>query len=428
MATRTRETGERVEGVFPYGELQFSEEMLHFYPRSVSTRDVTPTVIGQGVICDTRKSITDSCRSGRRNNGCSHDKRFPFALELPTFVGRLNWSDGDFPSYETWYRTKGTMSSVSGSYTIDSHLGESGWPDSFDVPIDWSSHVTEVGNRLDGSMKASTNVLVILGELAETVAMLKNPFGLLTTNWSRRLAGSGTLRQHLKAGANIWLEKKYGWDNFIRDFDAMSKALHDADAHIQYLQSSLGKSVSNAARQFDAKTYTPPIEVIGSAINGIAVKVTSLRAERVATFSADLLRGEHYRILSRGTYARQRVGSGLLIPALWDLVPMSFVVDWFVDVQRYLKTSLAYSGAYDIRNVCYSTKITWFASLEITRKIMLYGGVAREDVQVIHEIPIRELYTRNVGFPPSTESAGIFSGLNLTHLADAAALIGQRVL
>lgn len=422
---RTRSRGYELESHKLDGTVTTTQTRVSYFPTFRENRLIVSPLAATGVKFSNLSQISDSIMTPNRFNGCAHDRYYPFVVALDGDSILDTPLNSELPANQ-WITVGSKSDPIYGSYSIDSHLGSNGWP-TIAAPIDWSTLVTDVGARLDGSMTASTNMLVVVGELAETIGMFKNPFGLLTTNWSRALAKGKTLRQLSKAGANVWLEYKYGWKNFFLDFNATLKAAGEARKHVEYLMSTRDAYSSVGKSQHDESTYSLPLRTIGSVANGAAVTVSDLRIVRDATFSLDILRGEAFRVLSQPMYMMQRLGTNQLIPALWDLVPMSFVVDWFVDLQRYLKLNLAYSGMHNLRNIGYSVKTSWFASLIVDCELQGWAGHTKGVQGCYPEQLVRKLYTRSAGFPPQTESEGIFGGLNLVHLADASALVAQRI-
>jgi hypothetical protein len=120
-----------------------------------------------------------------------------------------------------------------------------------------------------------------------------------------------------------------------------------------------------------------------------------------------------------------------IVSASWELVPFSFVIDWFTDHFRVLAgrgdtfatmEALAPMPEYVISNGCWSVKTRTEAKNAVHQTIAGYtGGFTGQIAATV----VEESYVRSIGLPP--DSGGVISPhLNLVRLTDGCALL--RVL
>ena len=125
--------------------------------------------------------------------------------------------------------------------------------------------------------------------------------------------------------ANHWVEFQYGWKPLLQDTfgaaDLLSRHISDDSWH----------HAIHSSGTADDKSYT-------SALNGAnrtnALTVRTTKCRMAARYRMD-------------SAARAVLGAtGISNPALlaWELLPWSFVVDWFVPVGNYLESLDAFSG------------------------------------------------------------------------------------
>jgi len=184
--------------------------------------------------------------------------------------------------------------------------------------------------------------LVFLGELGETLHMLRRPaFGLqklvkdfVDTLKKRKRSAP---KQWKKNIGEIWLEQSFGWNPLIADSrDAVSayKALTDPSR-----QHSTRISVGRA-KYFDTTASLPATEKPGYKWQSIYPiqnrNVAGRKTERVTI---------RYRAAVRPQVEAPTWGTNMslfgfspqeFVPALWELLPWSFLIDYFTNVGELL--------------------------------------------------------------------------------------------
>lgn len=195
----------------------------------------------------------------------------------------------------------------------------------------------------------------------------------------------------------LWLEINFGWAPLIDDIRAMCAVMSQSVPVDKITASSLGAVDYN--RSYDSMTES-------------AYGVKRLRYQsRVETINPNLL-------------LAKQLGLTNPLQVAWDAVPMSFVVDWFLPVNKYL-------GQFDA-----SLGIT-LGSLVTSKKVEIYGKdsgtiiYSPREIRVYSESSYALLFRREVsGFPPIpsfTDRLSLPSG-SLWQAATTAALATTQLI
>jgi hypothetical protein len=367
------------------------------------------------------QSFTDTHGGSELYNPASHQALSPLqcAIQLATK------ETAELPGYlpiGIWYTLKHDLGLFKTNYSFVDGFNPAVIPNPSLPGIDWTTIVNTVGDQLDGHMSADSNILVTLAESAKTIQMVKEPFRLLKHDWrktSKRLSASVLA----KGGANVWLSWRYGWMQLYRDVVAFATIKRRIQEHINFLSQTRGSWQSLAKSQVDYGTCSP---IQGSPNVGFWLE-PSINVVRRATFSLDIFRSEQATRFTNFELFLQASGAYDILFALWDLVPFSFIVDWFVDIGNWISSGPIYWNRFKLRKMGYSVKTTYNCKLRVGSIAANWQGSTEP---VYHDAPEYvgyKTYYRTPGFPPDTSGVGLFGGLNLTHLADSAAIIAQRM-
>lgn len=128
-------------------------------------------------------------------------------------------------------------------------------------------------------------------------------------------------RQRVKTPANLWLEFHFGWKPLIQDIGTS----------VDVLQSDFSLRTLRQAAKVEY-----PIQVVEDNTNYYTT--TNIIRKYRYTIRANV------QVTNPNLYLANRLG--LTNPALvvWDAVPFSFVVDWFVPVGQFLSSFTEYLG------------------------------------------------------------------------------------
>jgi len=235
-----------------------------------------------------------------------------------------------------------------------------------------------------------------------------------------------------KQSANTYLTTVFGILPAIRDVQDALKAHSTVSSRLRYLRRNAGKFVPIRAKRelsrMSESELTPPDPVPGAWEN-IMWQTTKHSSTAVISalgrVRADLSHGSDW-----AAYL-QYFGINKVVGLAWELIPFSFVVDWFTNVQERLNslTRLRTGGPFtEFRNICHSIKLHHQESLFlIPGKDNVYGYscISPTSPLLIAKRDIVD-YNRSLGIP-DTSGVVDFSALGLFHAMTGAALIVQRV-
>lgn len=375
---------------------------------------------------DDRKTISYGVGRGRANS-CNHVMRVPykFVVAIPPCnrVPNMNQMNTVY-----WYEYKNRCSTLSGQLSIQGMNGGGALPTTGLPGCDWNSLVDQVGQQLDGRMLSSQNMLVSISQVMQTVGMFKNPLQLRKL---RRLVGTGKpLSKVYRMPANQWLEFQFGWKPLVADIKALYNVWSEVRQHQAFLKSAVDKFTSIASRN-QREIVNPNLTGLTakSVFGGRGTFTLNPKCSRVIArdcFSLDLRRTAAMASWSTMDQVFSRLGCRDVVEALWDLVPFSFVVDWFTHVNRFIEQRSIEWNRFDIRFMCYSSKVEHHVYLEVP--YMLINAFGNDYGTVITDPAcVQKSYVRASGFPPNSSTVGLFGHLSQTQLADLAALIVQRI-
>lgn len=159
--------------------------------------------------------------------------------------------------------------------------------------------------------------MVALAELQKTLSMLRRPLSGLI-QYIQMYKKKHRHGSFLKAAESSWLELRYGWRPFLYDMDAILKSLNKVrgDRHTaratrvaDWSSSKVPSTVGAGGLSFNIRTQTQ--------------RVDSVRAGYLYQIGIDNLDVYGFRWSD--------------IPGTaWDLVPFSFVADWFFNTNDFI--------------------------------------------------------------------------------------------
>lgn len=241
------------------------------------------------------------------------------------------------------------------------------------------------------------------GNLRGAADRLGLDFNSLRRPLKRRFA-SDKQTDNLQRAADAWLELTYGWKPLIQD--AYGSALTLAKAHDENRLRPQVLRTSVRAKSADLVRSGSESLVENSSIKYDFSAKATVRFTRSASVTADNL--------------------GLTNPALlaWELLPYSFVIDWFLPVGNYLAGSSSLSNL-----VFHSGSTNQFLRTLYSRDLSGYVDIGNERV-IYHGVSASGSdieFTRSPlsGFPanPLPRFKNPFSG---SHFASAIALLKSR--
>lgn len=206
----------------------------------------------------------------------------------------------------------------------------------------------------------------ILADFGKTLSMLRHPFRKATDYATRMVASRNRLMKRksmtlLKATGQTWLEYRYGWRPLIQDtHEVVRQATKLRAASDRRFQVARGGASSERSitLSIDTKIYSDAYAVVGT-----RTLTEKVRANAGVMFST--------RPSSIGERVSSALGLGArdVLPTAWELVPFSFVADWFVNIGDWLE---AISPRSDI-----SVRSSWCTVVTELTSSMAGGTISR---------------------------------------------------
>jgi hypothetical protein len=269
---------------------------------------------------------------------------------------------------------------------------------------------------------------VVLGELRQTLQMLRNPAqglrrlvddqrGILMRIRAQRRLGSIILHKRKIAEnlADAWLELQFGWRPFLSDVDGALKAL---DVY------TTGQSVLTRRITAMHETYVEGTEAVEYQGESFAYMVVHSRVDnRIIVVHRGAMRVEAQH---PGSMDPKLIGFSPkdFLPTAWELIPYSFLADYFTNIggiiygMSNLFTSLAWHNRTTIKKYTFRMWGTEYPYAPNTMRITgAYGKVVTSKTSVE-----RAKYVGH-GVPPLAFKIPGFGSLKWLNIA---ALVASR--
>jgi hypothetical protein len=172
---------------------------------------------------------------------------------------------------------------------------------------------------------------VVLGELGETLRMIKRPFKTMyddvpkyLADLNRRTRRTSNRKQLRKIVADTWLERAFGWLPLMSDIrggiDALDRLEHDKLDVRQRIrgQDMLIVPISNSQIVSDGRPYS-------------LHPYTDVFRQQDTLVQYILVGGVKLKYQNKAAFARHLLGFTLtdFVPTLYELMPWSFLIDYF---------------------------------------------------------------------------------------------------
>jgi hypothetical protein len=253
------------------------------------------------------------------------------------------------------------------------------WNSSFDMIADRATSLLQSYRRLrKGDVRGAAKALKIPQRKAQT--------------------SSKALKGGADAGS-VWLEWWFGWSPFIDDIHSAVKVLEQQFPYASVLGSGRGHIIASNETLVNTSTYLETFSGRMDARVGIHAKV------RLA--NPNLAKASQLGLVNPATVA-------------WEVIPFSFLVDWFVPVSDFLD-SFSDTVGWDFKDVIVTSK-TGGTGWSWTIKAKNYANAWHyyEDMYCTY-------FTRTVGtsLPSYLLKPNKLNGLSLTRAATSVSLLLQ---
>lgn len=191
--------------------------------------------------------------------------------------------------------------------------------------------------------RSSTNLAEGIATIKDTINLFRGPGKFL-----KHLARSGSvnikssraplkeLKSAFDKAGDTWLEGTYGWIPFIQDLIELSSIARNPQAALAKLSKPIVKDIRHTASS-------------GGDVDSSQLEHTFVITERLETTRKRLIRIEaspspSFQAMSMANKLATYLGLNDFGRLAWELVPYSFVVDWFTDLGSSVSSMGALNG------------------------------------------------------------------------------------
>lgn len=299
------------------------------------------------------------------------------------------------------------------------------------------SHLTDAGQeavvRQRALMKAdqkSVDLSVAFMERKKTADMVgKRALGILelyhaarTGNfrtfgrtWERLMGHS--FKTQWKSIPSLWLEWRYGWSPLVSDIHGSLKAIDDADKG-SYARYRVTTRASCHLENVVEDHYT---------WNSVVAGPVTFRIVGDDRFTRHTQYKVRYDFTLQNVEYRTLAACGVTDPlsTAWELIPFSFVVDWFWNVGSYLDGLNALEG-YAFKGGCQTRYTTWRYQLQCGGTKWGTNNSSSSSCYCSYNEEGMRFDRTTLSAPSSALTTG--SGLlDLRHMADSLSLLSQTL-
>lgn len=237
---------------------------------------------------------------------------------------------------------------VEGSYVNCDYQAFNNTPDQLEVAD--NKALTSIYNQINSEQRG-LQAGVAMGELGETLRMIRNPaqglsrgLGKYLDDVKRRVkltkrrrnprgstprgTQSGVTRAN-RAVADLWLEHSFGWVPLLNDIDGAFQALTKIKERDLFYRKIVRKTATiDAPTQWSTRT----------SLLGTGNCVGRFSRDKSSSVRYIVCIGMEPRTLRDASLDSFGLRPGEFIPTIWELIPYSFLIDYFTNVGDVLST------------------------------------------------------------------------------------------
>lgn len=264
-----------------------------------------------------------------------------------------------------------------------------------------SGAISSVVNQAIASSKSEVlDGLTFFAELNKTTSMVANRMNSIfkIADTVAHAAKGKSFGQRVSSFNNLWLEYRYGWRPLIAD-------------------------MNNIVKQFGGKE-----RVQNSGASSITIPISS-NEEKILTLPANLVRSVRV-VEGQQIYRGSALSTGVFgttptfqpITTAWELVPYSFVIDWFMDIGSWLQAVNPVPGV-DTPVSGYSVHTTFTCNVKDYTEKNPASSWNVESTYPGNWTYKVDLYDRK---PSGVQAPRFYPNLNTLRAIDLASLVFQR--
>ena len=305
----------------------------------------------------------------------------------------ISHSTSNSSTYQTWDMVHPAWLNLQSQFPLLFTAG-----DTNEVVLNWYDKVADSKANLAEMFATRQQTIDMIGNAARDIASSARALRRGNFRDAARHLGVGDFRPKSQRFSDRWLELQYGWKPLLGSvYDAINVPSPDASRVV-------------TAR----KTFTRPFSSVGDkATNGVYLDCNA-QFNQTVTVSA-LITMTNSSLQAANAY-------GISNPALlaWELVPYSFVVDWFIPIGTWINAQTALSGIQ-----VSASSITTTSSYDISYQTK--GGTGLPSTTTIIPGTKREIYSkkeRSLSIPHPSFPRPDFQ-LSTSHALNAIALLAS---
>lgn len=292
---------------------------------------------------------------------------------------------------------------------------------------DWFAYIPgadEAGARTKCLLKvpqSTWSAPVFAAEAGETIEMMFSAAGTLVKaykavkkgRWKQACRALGISKP--KGPAGNWLSYRYGWVPLLSDIKSAAEA-----AAYHWYEGEPPERVEARLRQEGVQRWTNVWLSTSDPPRTYFLRPTISRGNVVLSWHNEARAGLLLRSRSKLFQTMEQFGLANPASAAWDLLPLSFVADWFVGIGDYLASRTALAG-WDV--------LDGWSSVQLNGNWQVFSTGRFENGQAIGKFPSGTCQARFYqrvpwdGKPSSYPQLSV--NLNLSRVLDAASLIRQ---
>lgn len=411
MRVRSRNLGTKIVTPWSQSQIRYDDGRITTYAQSFST--------AQSASLGSEYMEDDITNPGKIVNPCTHNSS---ENSLDGYQTAWIWvrrdSAGKYDEYRRYFRG---FNAITGEL-LDSYTGS--------FPSLGSDQIWR--NLLDQADAAKCDMqgVVSIAEMAQTVAMFTRPWRALQKLESasgrqlwRRMLGMRS-KDALDLAANSWLEYRYGWKPFVSDMRAIVNAQEGIRNAI-----ARENAMNAQVNLFSIREKGPVTITRVPRTSTTTLEVTDVKYEKSYNVHAVVRPPEGYPQTYRHIIAY--FGLDQFFENAWEVIPFSFVIDWFVPAGNLLKEMRQdVAGLNDRKRI--AIRHSWMTTKSTVEKVRI-----RRETVGITALEMKVAAYKNTAYSrlPWTLTSGVAPQLawdstspwSLTRSLDGAALTYQRL-
>lgn len=379
---------------------------------------ITDTAVNQEIVKIKRTSVVTSGFNSPLRTGRLKPLAFAFVYEHT--IGELGYdSRVDYARKKTDYNYNTSyVSGCNGPATISARLASLGEISNLNA-VTTAKVLSKIKNQKVNTAQMFSERKQVVNMIEHTLvrfiksvrALHKGDFlgaagalGVLPRKRAHARFKRNFRQQQLDATAKGWLELQYGWKPFLNDIYGACEQIAKQHSAIQYFTatSRTKRTISlNTQSKTGSSSYYTYLRSDGELKIEVAYSVTYENTNPAASLPSQL---------------------GITNPILiaWELMPFSFVVDWFLPVGNFIGNFDATAGLS-----FYSGYRTEYQSTSVVGTRILFGKSGGQNIDMIwkcSQSKVNVIRETLAGFPTNTFPR-FKNPISIMHAANALALL-----